>query len=218
MNKEKKKPWATKDVMEQIYEKHLWGNNGDEFYSGSGSHNEYIVQPYIKFVTSFLNSFKTPLTVCDLGCGDFNIGKQLVKHSEKYIAVDIVPNLIKYNQQKFTAENLEFHCLNIANDELPKGDCALIRQVLQHLSNEEILNVTKKLTQYKYLIITEHLPETDFIPNKDIVTSLGIRLKKKSGVNLLASPFNLKITNQKELLSITAKEHKGVITTTLYTL
>ena len=86
--------------------------------------------------------------VCDLGCGDFNIGKQLVKHTKKYVAVDIVTALIAYNTEKYKEENLEFLCLDIAVDDLPAGDCALLRQVLQHLSNAEVQAIVRKLTDF----------------------------------------------------------------------
>jgi len=213
-----KKPWPTKDAMQQIYELKLWGDNGTDFYSGAGSHQPEIVNPYLEAVKYFLTAFKNPLVVCDLGCGDFNIGKQLVKHTQKYIAVDIVPSLIKQHKEKYRIDDLEFCCLDIAKDKLPKGDCALIRQVLQHLSNTEVQNVLPKLSDYKYIILTEHLPKGNFVPNKDIVSGQGIRLKKQSGLNLLASPFNLKIKEEKELVSYQLKDAKCSIVTTLYTM
>lgn len=88
--KKPKKPWPTKAAMEQVYTMNLWGDNHTRFYSGIGSHQPDIIDPYIEAVSSFLNSFKGPVKVCDLGCGDFNVGKELVKYSSKYIAVDIV--------------------------------------------------------------------------------------------------------------------------------
>ncbi|MGJ8745152.1 methyltransferase domain-containing protein [Polaribacter sp.] len=211
-----KKPWPTKAAMEQIYQLHLWGDNSSEFYSGAGSHQPEIVTPYVNVVKSFLTSFKKPLVVCDLGCGDFNIGKQLLKCTNKYIAIDIVKDLIIYNQENFTAENLEFHCLDIAKDNLPAADCVLLRQVLQHVSNNEVQNIVSKLKNFKYVILTEHLPVGNFIPNKDIISGQGIRIKKHSGINLLAPPFNFKIKNERQLTVFTLKDKKGVIVTTLY--
>ena len=102
-----KKPWPTKAAMEQIYEMNLWGSNTSHFYSGEGSHHPDIVNPYLAAVTSFLTSFENPLTVCDLGCGDFNVGKSLVKHSKKYIAVDIVHDLIEHKKEEFKEKNVE---------------------------------------------------------------------------------------------------------------
>ena len=215
--KKSKQPWPTKAAMEQVYAQKLWGNNETNFYSGEGSHHPKIVNPYITAITTFLTSFEKPLVVCDLGCGDFNVGKEFVKHTEKYIAIDIVADLITYNKSIFKAENLEFHCLDIATDILPSGDCALVRQVLQHLSNAEIESIVKKLANFNYVILTEHLPEGDFIPNKDIVSGQGIRRKKQSGVDLLASPFNFKVQEKKQLIAITLPNSRGVIVTTLYT-
>ena len=214
--KKTKTPWPTKLAMEQVYEKNLWGGNKADFYSGEGSHHPEIVNPYIAAVSSFLTSFKTPLTVCDLGWGDFNVGKALVPHTKKYVAVDIVPSLITRNKETFKATNLEFHCLDIAVATLPAGDCAILRQVLQHLSNTEIQSILNKLAAYKYVILTEHLPKGDFAPNKDIISGQGNRLKVQSGVNILASPFNFKVKEETKLSAVVLEDGKGVIVTTLF--
>lgn len=215
--KNKKTPWPTKAVMEQIYEQNLWGGDTSDFYSGDGSHLPEIVVPYIDVVTSFLRSFEHPISVCDLGCGDFNVGEELVQHTKKYIAIDIVKNLIEHNKEKFKDDRLEFQCLDIAIDDFPSADCTLIRQVLQHLSNDEVQRILNKLGEFKYIIVTEHLPEGDFTPNQDIISGQGIRLKKQSGINITASPFYFKVKEEKQLLSIHLNDCKGVIVTTLYT-
>lgn len=218
MSKLKKHAWPTKDAMDQVYKLKLWGCNSSKFYSGEGSHLPEIIDPYIDKVTLFLKSFEKPLIVCDLGCGDFNIGKELIPYTEKYFAVDIVDDLIEFNKDKFKAENLEFSCLDIALNELPTADCAIIRQVLQHLSNNEIQTIVNKLSNFKYILITEHLPIGHFDSNKDIISGQGIRIKKLSGVNLTASPFNLKVKEEKEILSFDLKNGKGRIVTKLYVL
>ena len=218
VSKKTKNSWPTKAAMEQVYERKLWGDNNSNFYSGSGSHQLDIVKPYIATVISFLRSLKTPITLCDLGCGDFNVGKELVKYAKKYIAIDIAAPLITFNKEKFKESNLEFHCLDIAVADLPLGDCAIVRQVLQHLSNAEVQAIVNKLVNFKYLILTEHLPKGDFIPNKDIISGQGIRLKKKSGINLLVPPFNLKVKEEKQLIAYNLEPDKGVLVTTLYVL
>lgn len=211
-----KTTWPTKAVMEQIYEKHLWGGYDADFYSGLGSHDPKIAKPYLDAVTTFLNSFNSPLTICDLGCGDFNVGQHLVRHTKNYIAIDIAENLIIRNKILFKVHNLEFLCLDIAKDQLPKADCVILRQVLQHLSNTEIQDITKKLSDYKYLILTEHIPWGDFTPNKDIISGQGNRTKKNSGVNLSEEPFNLKVKEEKLLCEYILDNNKGRIVTTLY--
>lgn len=216
MAKKVKNPWPTKDVMTQIYDMNLWGGKTFDFYSGEGSHNPEIINPYLKQVISFLESFSEPITVCDLGCGDFNIGKHLTKYTKKYIAVDIVETLIERNKTLFKSDNLEFHCLDIAKDELPGADCIILRQVLQHLSNPEILTIVQKLKNYKYVILTEHIPLGNFPPNKDIISGQGIRLKQNSGVDILEPPFNFKIKEQKRIDEHILKNGNGQIVTTLF--
>ncbi|MDN3494135.1 class I SAM-dependent methyltransferase [Winogradskyella bathintestinalis] len=216
MTKHTKQPWPTKDAMQQVYDMHLWGGKEFDFYSGSGSHDAMIVEPYLNSVITFLKSHNNSLTVCDLGCGDFNIGKQLTPYTKKYIGIDIVENLIQRNKRLFEAKNLEFHCLNIVDDILPEADCVILRQVLQHLSNVEILKIIKKFSKYKYIILTEHLPTRKFTPNKDIISGQGIRLKKNSGVDLLEIPFNLEIKEKQVLNEFILDNEKGRVVTVLY--
>jgi len=214
--KRNKKPWPTKDAMNQIYELNLWGGGNLDFYSGTGSHDSEIVYPYLEVVITFLKSLNNKLTVCDLGCGDFNVGKELVSYTDKYMAIDIVENLIDRNKRLYQGGNLEFQCLDIAKDDLPVADCVILRQVLQHLSNREILSVISKLKVYKYIVLTEHLPLGDFIPNKDIISGQGIRLKQNSGVNVLNAPFNLKVKKETLLGEQILEAGKGRVVTLLY--
>jgi len=216
VSKKTKTPWPTKAVMNQIYDMHLWGGHEFDFYSGIGSHEPKIIDSYLKAINAFLESHETPLEVCDLGCGDFNIGKHLTKYSKKYIALDIVEDLIIRNKELYKEDNLEFYCLDITKDALPPGDCIILRQVLQHLSNTEIQEIVKKLAIYKYIILTEHIPLGNFTPNKNIISGQGIRLKQNSGVNILEAPFNLKIKDQKSLGEYLLENDKGRIVTTLF--
>jgi len=211
-----KKPWPTKKAMEQVYDLKLWGAGTSSFYSGEGSHHPEIVVPYVEAVAAFLSSFEEPFVVCDLGCGDFNIGSKLVPYTQKYTGVDIVAALIAHNKATYKNERLNFECLDIATDALPKGDCALLRQVLQHLSNREIASVVDKLASFKYVILTEHLPNGDFTPNQDIISGQGTRLKKNSGVQLLMPPFDMKVVREQELSVTHPSDGQGQIVTTLY--
>ena len=217
MNHKKiKKSWTTKAAMEQVYQLNLWGANEMKFYSGEGSHHSKYVEPYITVVSSFLSSFSIPPVVCDLGCGDFNIGRQLVRYCSNYIGVDIVNDLILFNKKIFNQKQLEFKCLDLTNDPIPAGDCAIIRQVFQHLSNNEVQQILNKLYQFKFVIITEHIPKYNFIPNIDILSGQGIRLKKKSGLDVTSAPFNFKVIDKKQLLKVNVSNKDELMVTTLY--
>ncbi len=202
--------------MQQIYRDKLWGDNGAEFYSGQCSHHPELVDPYHEFVTTFLKSFAVPITICDLGCGDFNIGKELLPYTKKYIAVDIVPEGIAFTRKQFNYPNMEFHCMDIAKARLPQADCAILRQVLQHLSNAEVEKIVNKLYDFKYVLLTEHLPKGEFQANEDIISGQGIRLKKLSGLDLFEAPFHLKVKEKRQLVSLKALVQKGRIVTTLF--
>ncbi len=108
--------------------------------------------------------------------------------------------------------------MDIAVDELPSGDCAILRQVLQHLSNVEIQIILNKLADFKYVILTEHIPDGVFETNKDIISGQGNRMKKQSGVNPLAPPFNFKIKEELQIHAVNLNDDKGLIVTTLYKL
>lgn len=217
-SKSSKISWPTKDVMEQIYDQSLWGGKEFDFYSGIGSHDPIMVNIYVKTVTDFLKSHDHKMTICDIGCGDFNIGQHIFKYSKKYFAIDIVEELIERNKIKFKTKNLEFLCLDIANDVLPKADVIIIRQVFQHLSNNEIQQILNRLKTCKYIILTEHLPVGDFIPNTNKIASQGIRLKQQSGVDILSAPFNFQVKKEDVLNEIVLKNGPGKIKTSLFTL
>ena len=97
----------------------------------------------------------------DLGCGDFTVGRELTERLKnvKYTGCDIVPELIAHNARAFSNHRIAFKALDIVHDELPDGDICLVRQVLQHLPNEDIKHVLAKLANYKAVFITEIIPD-----------------------------------------------------------
>lgn len=214
------KSLSTKEIFSEIYQKNLWGksDNPDQpYYSGAGSHDKAITSVYLESVSSFLQTFSTKPAVVDLGCGDFFIGSQLRPYCGQYIACDIVSELIEYNKIKYKELDVDFKNLDLITEALPSGDIVFIRQVLQHLSNEQIQKLISKLSSYRYLILTEHLPKLkNFVPNLDKKPGSGIRLGYHSGIVLTLPPFHLKVVNEKVLCE--AEEVDGVIKTLLYKL
>lgn len=189
------KKLSTKEVFTQIYTKGKWGKTKHKtYFSGLGSSLEYIITPYVDYITNFLSAYPHKPTIVDLGCGDFEIGKNFVPYASKYIGVDIVDNLIDRNKTEYTKKDqIEFMCLDIIKDQLPDGEIGFLRQVLQHLSNDQILLILKKLNKYQITFITEHYPLDDpnIIPNVDKVQGEFIRAYLNSGVYLDKSPFNI---------------------------
>lgn len=212
---------ATEQVFSTIYEEGVWGTSDDSsqrFYSGDGSHNKTIVDPYINSVRAFLSTFEPKPNVVDLGCGDFYVGERVRDMCEEYIACDIVPQLISFNRDKYRSLNVDFRVLDLTKDELPSADIAFLRQVLQHLSNAKIAGALQQISlKYKYLVLTEHLPSVGaFVPNLDMPTGATTRLYATSGLILTCQPFNLKVKGEQQLC--VAPGFPGELRTTLYEL
>lgn len=208
---------TAKSVFSKIYETNMWGQDPDQakFYSGPGSHDEGVVVPYVEAVREWVErEFKGKAPdALDLGCGDFNVGRQVRNLTGKYIGADVVPDMIEHNRKAFAEEDVDFEVVDIIDDDLPKADVVFIRQVLQHLNNAQIQKVLPKLKQFKWAVITEHLPATDdFTPNVDIDTG-RVRFEVGSGTDLTADPFNLHYIKKEMLVEVASN---GRIRTTAY--
>ena len=90
---------------------------------------------------------------------------------------------------------------------LRAADVCTLRQVLQHLSDAEILAVLDNTSHIPYLVITEHLyVGPDSIPNKNIRHGAQTRCDQKSGVFLELPPFN---RNAETLLELPYSEEQS---------
>jgi SAM-dependent methyltransferase len=180
-------------VFTEIYENNLWGGGRGPYCSGAGSRDAAVVGPYVACMKRELQRIGSPsMTVVDLGCGDYTIGRQLSPMCGRYVGVDVVRDLVAYNNDKFANELISFRHLDIVNEELPDGDVCLVRQVLQHLSNDQICKVLPKLDKYIFSFVTEHHPSPHrlTVENLDKPHGADIRVNLGSGVFLDAPPFS----------------------------
>ena len=208
-----------RDVFASVYENKSWGRSRErKYFSGSGSNNDTIISTYVESVSRFLKEFDQPQLIIDLGCGDFTVGSKLVPFASRCIAIDIFSGVIEENKDIYRSDKVEFRVLDFLNDEIPFANIVLVRQVLQHLSNRDILEFVKKISKRcQYLVVTEHLPgKTGFVPNKDKPTGPGFRLPLDSGVILTAPPFSLQVVEARQLCE--CEEQGGLLTTTIYKL
>jgi hypothetical protein len=211
---------STEQIFTKIYERGDWGRSEDAlepFYSGSGSRRGDEISAYVKAITDFIRSFKVKPNVVDLGCGDFAVGSQIRIFCDRYVACDVVPSLIAFNKTRFKGLDVEFKVLDLIEDELPLGDIAFVRQVLQHLSNDRISRfVARVASSYNFLVVTEHLPShAKFKHNVDKLTGPGTRMGYESGIVLTSPPFSLRPKMEKELCRVNSVD-TGVLVTTLY--
>lgn len=208
------------EIFTSTYINYRWGRGPEGFklYSGDGSHKPEIIGGYIKKVSQFLESLKGEVTVVDIGCGDFNIGKQLCKYADSYIACDVVPAIILSNKVRYVQENVRFEILDAVTGQIPSGNVVILRQVLQHLSNKDICIIIEKLKyKYEYLVFTDHQPLTsNWNPNVDKPTGPSVRSDFGSGLDLTKAPFYLPIKEVRLLDSV--KTDHGYIRTYLFKL
>ena len=215
---------SSERIFTAIYRQNQWGGAAGVICSGGGSADPLIVDQYLDMLRNHAQLAAYHETAfIDLGCGDMQIGQHLIPLCRSYVGVDIVKFLITRHQAQLGSDSVRFVHLDIINDELPPGDVCFLRQVLQHLSNKQILKILPKLKQYKYVYITEHVPAVAAAgrPNLDKPHGKGIRLDRNSGVDLTSAPFGLPANQVTVLLDVAGNTHgsdsdPGVIRTVLY--
>jgi SAM-dependent methyltransferase len=191
---------SVSELFAEIYRSRAWGSRQDaRFCSGDGSMREDVVGPYCHQVEAFIRA-NDIRTIVDLGCGDFTVGSRLLDPLRDYTAIDIVPELLEENRRRYAGMPVTFLYRDIVSGELPEADLCLVRQVLQHLSNAEILHIVPKLLKYRYAIVTEHVyVGRGLRPNVDKPHGPGTRIPRRSGVFLECPPFRSNTTTLFEI-------------------
>lgn len=216
----KYKNLSVEEIFSKIYDENMWGGEKGEFTSGLGTINKNAAL-YIDACISFIKK-NNIRSVLDIGCGDFTVMNKVVQATGvQYTGADVAANLIEHNRQQYAAANIRFMQLNAITGEIPPADLTTIRQVLQHLSNDQIASILPKaLAACKYLMVTEHLPAGKKIqPNLDKVAGPHIRLVKNSGVFVDKPPFSLKtaavLLEYPEDFEVYGQKNPAVIRTSL---
>jgi hypothetical protein len=190
----KNKNRQCRDVFSEIYLKRKWALLPTTGQSGPGSYDDIVVGRHIAVISDRIKQAPSPITLVDLGCGDMNVSKFLLPFCDHFIGVDVVPAIVKNNNLKnWGHPSIRFECVDITQDPLPKGNIAVLRQVLQHLANNQIQQVLSRLREYSRCFITEHHPinQNTKTLNKDLVHGRWNRVTSHSGVFLDAPPFNI---------------------------
>jgi SAM-dependent methyltransferase len=177
------------ETFRRIYRTKAWGDDGGPFHSGTGSRGA-ASEEYCAFVIKFIQEHQVKRVV-DLGCGDFSVGRRIAEATgARYIGIDVVPELIEHHRGTVRNPRVSFQCADATSDPLPAADLCLIRQVFQHLSNEEIAKVLANLGGYAQVLITEHVPVHPQSINRDKPHGPDVRVRYGSGVYLEQPPFS----------------------------
>ncbi len=173
-------PGEMERVFGEIYRSNAWGS--EESVSGPGSTRQRA-EAFRHELAAALRDLGTR-TLLDAPCGDFNWIEPVADTVERYIGVDVVPELVAQNRRRYGSRRRKFLRLDLTCDPLPRADVVLCRDGLVHLSHGDIWRALANLRRSgaRHLIATTFLGER---ANEEIETG-GWR-----PLNLQRAPFRL---------------------------
>jgi hypothetical protein len=172
-------------IFTDIYEQSAWGNG-----SGSGSHPDNT-REYRLYLEDFIQQYNVR-TVVDMGCGDWQSSHLVDWQGVDYLGLDVVGDIISSNRAHHQTDHVQFEEIK-GFDDLPSADLLIVKDVLQHWSDELIAQFYPYLTRYKHFLITntqktyyiDTMQEVDSeLFNKDIETG------KMHPLDLSLPPYN----------------------------
>ena len=181
-----------KNAFRHIYLSNHWQNyfklDLQKSRSGPGSNLNYTSDMSRELEKFFAE--KNIKTILDIGCGDFiwmNLLLNKYYNYDKYLGLDIVDELIKNNNLKYSNDKISFKTFDLVKDDIPKGfDIILIRDVFIHLKNEQIINFLNLLKNLdiKFFGVTS----TPSLKKNNELKAVG----RYRDINIEIEPFNLK--------------------------
>jgi hypothetical protein len=138
------------EVFSKIYTDGYWGIN-ETPKSGSGS-IPAAAAPYVDLVARFIRERKIS-TVLDIGHGDWCMWEGYKFEDVSYIGIDVFSDATEFLRNQYGNKSRQFLTINAVTEELPEMQICLIKDVLQHLPNDDIIGILSKLEKFDYLII-----------------------------------------------------------------
>jgi hypothetical protein len=183
------------EFFSNLYASGGWG----PVSSGGGSSPENTVE-YRKFLIKFINENKIK-TVWDYGCGDWTFSKLIDWGKVQYTGIEVVKKLVDQLNIKYKKTNIKFFHItekNSKNFYIKKGDLLILKDVLQHWNNEEIVFfLDKVIDNFKFIIINNSSSQ------KEDWEELNSRM---GGRPLSCNYYPLKKYNIKKILNYGDKE------------
>lgn len=180
-------------IFDDIYANRRWKGDGD-ISSGLGSAGGVFTE-YEDLIVAYIER-ENLTSVLDIGCGDFRVAGRIldrVASTVSYTGADVSKAVVEQNTHNHSSENVRFVQLDAVNDDLPRAQLVVIREVLQHLSNADILKLVSKLLSFDHVIISNHDSAKAARVNMDIPTGAATRASFGSALNLSAPPFNFEM-------------------------
>ena len=123
-----------REVFGDIYRRNLWGDT--ESVSGPGSTRARGAD-FMPELIALLRRLDTR-TLLDAPCGDFNWIAEAADSVERYVGMDVVPELIEHNLRHHLTDRRSFALADITRDFLPAADVILCRDCLVHFSIQDV--------------------------------------------------------------------------------
>ena len=134
------------EAFKNIHKKNIWGGG-----SGTGSKLSHDNKWYLKILQDIIKD-KGIKNILDIGCGDWEIMKNLSYEGLVYDGIDIVKSVID-NNKDYESHNIRFYHKNILNEDIENYDLIIIKDVLQHLEDYDIIKIMDKLMEKgKYIL------------------------------------------------------------------
>lgn len=168
-----------KQIFTNIYNNHSWGGVSRSGPGSDLSQTTVLINELPKIFKDYNIE-----TFLDAPCGDYHWMQYVEKSDVDYIGGDIVLDIIKTNNLKYSNDKTSFMELDILTDNLPTCDMIFVRDCLVHFPISSIFKFLLNLTSsnIKFLMTTSFINRTS---NYDI--SFG----EWRQLNLLIQPFNL---------------------------
>jgi hypothetical protein len=167
-------------VFDHIRRVNLW--ESQESASGRGSELA-CTAPLRAALPTLFQKFSIT-SILDAPCGDFNWMQHVSLAGIDYTGMDIVPDLIDRNQQRYATSSIRFAVGDITKDALPPVDLIISRDCLVHLSLSDACRALRQFQQSgSHYLLTTTYPET--LTNRDTPTGSW------KSLNLCRPPFNL---------------------------
>ncbi|NBO71223.1 MAG: hypothetical protein EBU66_14495 [Bacteroidetes bacterium] len=166
-----------KNIFTRIYEEGTWGDGSvHNPFSGTGSAPDNAV-PFVRFVADTINKYGI-LSIFDFGHGDWSIWRDYKFENLNYVGVDVAGGLSQKNQDLFGSEKIRFLEVD-ENYILPEGELLICKEVLQHLSLNEINRILPQFSKFNYLILCNaFFDEDSFIFKMRFFLQFRTRLSK----------------------------------------
>jgi SAM-dependent methyltransferase/predicted glycosyltransferase involved in capsule biosynthesis len=128
--------------------------NKVESISGPGSELQHTIE--IRERLPILIQDLGVRSILDAGCGDFNWMRNVDLGGVNYCGVDLLPEIVQTNRERFGRDLRSFHSLDIARHPLPAVDLILCRDCLVLLPFDEINRILDNFRRSgsRYLLAT----------------------------------------------------------------